>query len=335
MIYRKGLSPVERFLACACLVLASAMQNASAAIPADERNALIALYSSTHGNDWRDNGNWCVGRCPASGDPTFNAPGTECTWSGIDCDAGETHVTGITLFHNHMVGPLPSLQGLTALQLIDLDNDEILGPLPDFSGLTSLWLLDLHQNDIDGAMPPISGLTTLTTVRLFGNRLSGSLPELQGLVNLEIFNADSNQFSGAIPGLPGLVALQEFDVADNALTGPIPDLDGLVALVTFEAENNQMTGSVPDLSGLASLVAFRVGNNRLSGPVPAFPENGITGPYSTLCPNPLDTTPGPNDASWDTHTGYTPWWATPYANNLCDDIFTDAFDVAGLRRVNE
>ena len=67
--------------------------------------------------------------------------------------------------------------------------------------------------------------------------------------------------------------------------------------------------------------------------MPAFPQNDVTGqPASTLCPNALDATPGPNDAGWDTQTGYPPWWATPYANNLCDDVFTDAFEGAGSHR---
>jgi len=67
-----------------------------------------------------------------------------------------------------------------------------------------------------------------------------------------------------------------------------------------------------------------VGNNALTGPVP-IPPAGLFAGFSTLCPNPLDTTASANDAGWNTATGYAPWWATPYANNACDDIFTDRF----------
>jgi hypothetical protein len=176
-----------------------------------------------------------------------------------------------------------------------------------------LSILDVHQNDIDGPMPPLSGLTSLAIVRIFGNALSGPMPALESLANLETFLAYSNQFTGEIPTLQGLASLQEFAVGDNRLTGQIPDLSGLV-----------------------SLLSFRVGGNRLSGSVPAFPQNDVTGPpSSSLCPNALDTTPGPNDIDWDTQTGYTPWWAAPYANNLCDDIFTDAFDAAAARRARD
>lgn len=302
---------IRHWLACACLMLAPAWQAAHAAIPAGERDALIALYASTNGDAWANNFNWCDGQCPLNGDPTFNAPGTECTWAGIGCDGAGTHVVSIVLFNNNMQGPLPaSLSAMTALTLIDLDNDGLLGPLPDLSALAALQILDLHQNDIDGALPPLAALTNLQTVRVFRNRLSGALPELAGLTQLATFLAYSNAFSGSLPNLAGLVALEDFDV-----------------------EQNELTGTIPDLSSLASLLAFRVGHNRLSGAVPAFPENAVTGPAaSTLCPNPLDTTPGPNDAGWDAQTGYTPWWAAPYANNLCDDIFTGVFDAAGPRR---
>lgn len=287
------------------LLLAMMLQGAHAAIPAEERDALTALYSSTNGDAWMNNTNWCAGQCPPSGEPVFNDPGTECTWAGISCDGAGTHVVSIVLFHNHMIGPLPpSLSALTALTTLDLDNDGLQGPLPDLSGLSALQILDVHQNDIDGPLPPLSALGSLQTVRVFGNRLSGPLPDLAGLTELETFLAYS-----------------------NALTGSIPNLDGLASLTEFDVDNNQLTGTIPDLSSLASLTAFHVGNNRLTGPVPAFPQNSITGPPSSrLCPNPLDTTPGPNDADWDVQTGYTPWWATPYANNQCDDVFTDAFD---------
>jgi len=44
-----------------------------------------------------------------------------------------------------------------------------------------------------------------------------------------------------------------------------------------------------------------------------------------LCPNPLDLIPGDNDAAWNLITGHTPWWATPYSTNLCDDLFSSGF----------
>jgi hypothetical protein len=33
--------------------------------------------------------------------------------------------------------------------------------------------------------------------------------------------------------------------------------------------------------------------------------------------------PSKADDAWNVATGFSPWWATPFANNRCDDIFTD------------
>ena len=65
--------------------------------------------------------------------------------------------------------------------------------------------------------------------------------------------------------------------------------------------------------------------NRLTGPVPPVPSGLLPG-YARLCPNTLDTTPSGNDAGWNLATGYSPWWAVPYANNNCDDLFSNGFN---------
>ena len=68
---------------------------------------------------------------------------------------------------------------------------------------------------------------------------------------------------------------------------------------------------------------------------PERPENMPTPPGSlnycnnqdpiceaAICPNSFDTA----DAhEWDTVLGVTPWWATPFNNNKCDDIFAQGF----------
>ncbi|MFC1850019.1 hypothetical protein ACFL27_07500 [candidate division CSSED10-310 bacterium] len=64
---------------------------APAAIPLAEREALIALYYNTNGASWRDNKNW------------LGEMGTECTWSGITCDAAQTTVVEIDLTANNLI----------------------------------------------------------------------------------------------------------------------------------------------------------------------------------------------------------------------------------------
>jgi len=339
---RRGLITAALF----CTLAGWACQS-TAAIPLAERDALIALYTSTHGNEWVMNGNWCLGSCPLIGTPTFNDPGTECTWAGILCDATESHVTDIVLFHNHMVGPLPDLSALQSLRVVGLDHNELAGPLPPMTGLASLKIFNVHANRITGPIPDLSGLMSLEMMRLFDNQLSGPIPPLAGLSQLQLFFASSNELSGPIPPLENLPSLVEFSANDNQLTGSIPSLDDLPSLDTFSVDDNQLTGPIPSLDNLPSLSYFSVSGNRLTGPIPDLSNlialnhfhvrmNKLSGPVpaapnfqpgrASLCPNPLDTTPGPNDAGWNAATGHTPWWATPFATNLCDDLFADTFE---------
>ena len=70
-------------LGCAGWLLSASL--AGAAIPASERTALIDLYTSTGGPSWTTNTGW------------LGAAGTECSWYGVTCDAGETTVTELSL----------------------------------------------------------------------------------------------------------------------------------------------------------------------------------------------------------------------------------------------
>jgi len=191
---------------------------ARAAIPAGERAVLDALYAQTSGAGWLDHTNW------------QGAAGTECTWHGIVCDAGATHVIGISLGFNALAGKLPNLSGLSKLQ--DLN----------------VW-----GNQLGGFFPSLTGLADLQSVNLDQNQFWGPLPSLSGLQNLWYFSAESNHFGGSIPALTGLAKLQIFDVQDNQLSGSIPALTDLTGLRNFYVANNGLSGDVPDPPSPSSL----------------------------------------------------------------------------------
>ena len=65
-------------------------------IPKSERDALIALYNTTDGDNWTHTDNW------------NGAPGTECTWFGVTCNPEETHIIKIFIAQNGLTGPIPS-----------------------------------------------------------------------------------------------------------------------------------------------------------------------------------------------------------------------------------
>ena len=241
---------------------------ATGALAASQRAILTDLFTSTNGAAWTNKTNW------------NGAPGTECTWFGVICDATQSNVVAINLGGNNLVGTLPALSGLAALQTFNVFNNKLTGPIPSLTGLTALRSIDVSGNSagggnlLTGAIPSLTGLTNLRSFSANFNQLSGPIPSLTGLTNLSFFSAINNQLSGPIPSLTGLTALQIFQVSTNLLTGSIPSLTGLTALQFFQVASNQLTGPIPPLAGLTSLQSYFVDRNQLTGSIPAL--TGLT-----------------------------------------------------------
>ena len=126
---------------------------AQAAIPATERQALLALYAAADGPNWRNStGKWT------------GAVGTECSWHGVTCSgsAGNEHVTGLKLNFNNLKGTVPA----------------------SITDLTELSALNLYQNELSGPLPPLDQWSRLVTLILGSNRFSGPIPPLAGLAQL-------------------------------------------------------------------------------------------------------------------------------------------------------
>lgn len=64
------------------------------AVPTHEREALIALYNSTNGDNWTNNTNW------------LGTEGTECSWYGINYWDGYDIVRSIDVSQNQLNGSL-------------------------------------------------------------------------------------------------------------------------------------------------------------------------------------------------------------------------------------
>jgi hypothetical protein len=297
------------FLGC-CVALCVGTA-AHAAIPASERQALLNLYNSAggSGSNWIHDGGW------NNGSGGNGAAGSECgngnstpPWYGVICDSSNSHVVGIDLEQNGLIGTLSDLSALTYLQTFNVANnnycssstdrncglggtipalnalirlqgfsiegDQFTGSIPALNGLTQLQGFDVAGNQLTGSIPNLSGLVNLQGFNASNNRLSGSLPALNGLANLQVLDVHGNGLTGSIPSLTGLTRLQAFYVFTNQLSGSIPSLGGLAALQFFNASNNQLTGSIPALTGLSNLATFYVHANQLGGALPAL--NGLT-----------------------------------------------------------
>ena len=101
----------------AILVSLTIVELQAQSIPEAERAALISLYESTDGDNWKDNTNW-------------NGPvGTECSWYGVNCSAGAVYY--LNLPENNLNGKIPAAIGnLTRLQNLYLYNNCLLYTSP-------------------------------------------------------------------------------------------------------------------------------------------------------------------------------------------------------------
>jgi Leucine-rich repeat (LRR) protein len=204
------------FLAVALFLLGAPL--VQAAISTAEHNALVDLYNSTNGASWTNKTNWMVAA-------------DECTWLGVECDAGNTTVQAIYIQSNNLSGTLPvSLGSLASLQSLRLAQNHLSGSIPGQLGsLTSLQTLNLDFNQLSGSIPPqLGNLTSLQFLNLISNQLSGSIPaQLGNLISLQDIYLRSNQLSGSIPSaLTNLTSLTSgnVDIRWNALYSTDPAL---------------------------------------------------------------------------------------------------------------
>ena len=117
------------------------------AIPDYEREALIAIYNSTGGENWSWDTNW------------NGPPGTENTWYGVTCDAGNTRVEKLELANNNMVGTLPAeLGNLKNLEVLVMGGNPLSGTIPvGLVNLTRLKILMLGGHRALGTHSPLVG----------------------------------------------------------------------------------------------------------------------------------------------------------------------------------
>ena len=157
--------------------------------PSIDRDALMALYHSTGGENWVRRDRWLSDRHMG-------------TWFGVTVNT-DGRVSELVMPENGLTGELP----------------------PEIGTLAELVNLSLHHNSLEGEIPSeLADLTELNTLSLGGNQLSGDIPAWLGdLADLETLNLSQNQLTGEIPSeLADLPRLRWLGLSVNALSGCIP-----------------------------------------------------------------------------------------------------------------
>ena len=112
---------------------------------ATDREALVALYNATDGDNWTNNDNWLS-----------DAPLGD--WYGVTTAVtpeGNVQLTGLDLAENRLAGELP----------------------PELGNLAHLEALSLTDNQLTGEIPAqLGNLYYLSSLHLAGNQLTGCLP---------------------------------------------------------------------------------------------------------------------------------------------------------------
>ncbi|KAH6836042.1 leucine-rich repeat transmembrane protein kinase family protein [Perilla frutescens var. hirtella] len=194
---------------------------------------------------------------------------------GFYTGCGETSELKLLNFSgNELKGSLPSFNGFTVLENLDLSRNSLSGEISQqLDGLGSLKSLDLSWNQFTGKIPTNLGkMNLLEEIVLSANSFRGEIPVemITKYSNLRVIDLSANQLSGSIPRELGeLTSLQTLLLSANHLSGGIPaSLTNITTLRRFAANQNGFNGTIP--SGITSYLAFLdLSYNELTGTIPS------------------------------------------------------------------
>lgn len=258
-------------------------------IPADEKQALIDIYNSLDGANWKPT----YKRWDLTADPE--------TWSGVTIQNG--HVVGLKIDRLWAKGEVPaSIADLTELEtficysnqitkfpdelftmkklktfVADLQNvgetRTLTQEFPKKVDLPAMESFSMANNALTGSLPSDMNMPKLNFLGLQDNKLTGSVPEtLTKCSNLEYLYLHMNDLSGDIPqDWTACAKLKHFVFEQNPqLGGNFPA--SLTQLTTLEAISLQMTsikGEIPsNIGDLTNMSQFFLTGSKMSGVIP-------------------------------------------------------------------
>lgn len=226
-----------------------------------EKNALIALYDSTNGDNWKNKTNWKTNK------PVYK-------WYGVSLLGDK--VSKINLENNGLTGTLPdNFNNYKDIEVINLGDNKLTGNIPNsMTVLNNLKRLDVYKNELTGDIPSnIGELSSLRILNIGRNKLTGDIPNNIGkLSSLTFLDVSRNKLTGSINSIKSLTNLTVLDVSNNDFTGSIPvSFQNLKKMKTFFVYSNKLTGDIPDIfkgmTNLQRLALGLTGTNQLTGNV--------------------------------------------------------------------
>ncbi|SNR14349.1 leucine-rich repeat domain-containing protein [Tenacibaculum jejuense] len=135
-----------------------------------EREALIAFYNATDGDNWTNNTNW---------DTDPNGTSDVSTWHGVTVSIvnGQQHVIRLILNDNNVVGELPDFNGFSELRRLELAKNSITGELLVTKFPENMEIIQLRENNLSGAFPDFTRFNNLILLVLNENMLTGVISE--------------------------------------------------------------------------------------------------------------------------------------------------------------
>jgi Leucine-rich repeat (LRR) protein len=214
-----------------------------------ETGILQEFFSSTDGNNWKNNDGWMSSNSPCDG------------WYGIECNA-DGKVVAIEMESNGLAGtPSSEIFMLSSLRTLNLKGNQIKFSFDGISRASNLAVLILSGTNLE-SVAGISQATGLTELHLTDNSLKGSVPDdILSLSNLRKLYLNYNQLSGKIPpSIANLKNLEELFLYNNRLGGQLPASIGLLArLKHLSLAENSFTGTLPpELNDLTNLEVLSI-----------------------------------------------------------------------------
>lgn len=240
------------FLLFSFLSMAAQAQTGSCD-PQRDSLALVELYESTGGVNWKQQTNWLQPGAPIG------------QWYGVTT-AGDGCVTALVLDTNQLQGTLPmALSDLRRLEVLRLRGNGLSGPLPpELTHLPDLDTLNLSENTFTGPFPanPNTNLP-LRMLDISSNTFSDTFPAtINKFPALEFLDISSNEFSHVPEAIFDLLELRVLNVSFlgfDPLTNNIKQLTKLEVLASSGNYNSYIRDSIIHLKNLQAL-SFNANN---------------------------------------------------------------------------